>query len=244
LEAPGTPVNAMVLAAGLGRRMLPITAETPKPLVEVGGKALIDHALDRLADAGVRTAVVNVHHLAGQIVTHLSHRRKPRIRISDEREKLLETGGGVVRALPMLGRDPFFLLNSDSFWTERKTSNLARLAANWDGDVMDALLMLAPVEDTVGYDGPGDFVMDHQSRLSPRPAFETAPFVYTGVAIIDPAAMFADAPSGPFSLNLLIDRVSRSGRLFGLRMSGTFFHVGTPTAVAEAERLLHNSSAA
>jgi MurNAc alpha-1-phosphate uridylyltransferase len=237
-------VTAMVLAAGLGRRMLPLTAETPKPLVEVGGKALIDHALDRLADAGVRTAIVNVHHLAGQIVAHLARRRKPRIRISDEREKLLETGGGVVRALPMLGRDPFFLLNSDSFWTERRTSNLARLAANWDGEVMDALLMLAPVEDTVGYDGPGDFVMDLESRLRPGAPGETAPFVYTGVAIVDPAAMFADAPTGPFSLDLLIDQVSRAGRLFGLRMSGTFFHVGTTAAVEEAGRLLRNSSAA
>ncbi|MGV8840324.1 MAG: nucleotidyltransferase family protein [Bauldia sp.] len=238
------PVTAMVLAAGLGRRMLPITAETPKPLVEVGGKALIDHALDRLADAGVWTAVVNVHHLGGQIVAHLAKRRKPRIRISDEREKLLETGGGVVKALPMLGREPFFLLNSDSFWIERTTSNLARLAANWDGEVMDALLMLAPVEATIGYDGPGDFMMDHRSRLRARGPGETAPFVYTGVAIVDPKAMFADAPRGPFALDLLIDRVSRAGRLFGLRMSGTFFHVGTMAAVAEAERLLRNSSAA
>jgi N-acetyl-alpha-D-muramate 1-phosphate uridylyltransferase len=233
----------MVLAAGLGRRMRPITATLPKPLVKVGGKALIDHALDRLADQGVRRVVVNVHYLAERIEAHLSKRRRPKIVISDERAELLETGGGVVKALPLLGDDPFFLLNSDSFWVEGPGANLASLARAWNGAGMDALLMLAPTTAAIGYEGNGDFFMDARGRLTPRPEREIAPFVYTGVAIVNPLAMFRDAPQGPFSLNLLIDRVSKAGRLFGMRMNGTWFHVGTPAAVGEAERVLVSTAA-
>ena len=233
----------MVLAAGLGRRMQPITATLPKPLVTVGGKALIDHALDRLAEANVEGAVVNAHHLADRLIAHMRGRQRPKVIISDERDELLETGGGVVKALPLLGRDPFFLLNSDSFWIEGPRPNLATLAASWDGARMDALLMLAPTTLAIGYDGPGDFFMDAKGRLTPRPERDIAPFVYTGVAIVHPAAMFADAPTGPFPLGLLIDRISAAGRLFGVRMDGTWFHVGTPAAIAEAERALVSSAA-
>lgn len=237
------PKRAMVLAAGLGTRMRPITVQTPKPLVKVGGRALIDHALDRLEQAEVETAIVNVHHLADRIISHLLGRERPEVLISDERDTLLETGGGVVKALPLLGDQPFFLLNSDSFWTEGPTPNLAALSATWDNEAMDAVLMLAPTVAAIGYDGRGDFFMDATGRLTPRQENGVAPFVYTGVAIVDPKAMFADAPPGPFSLNLLIDRVSKAGRLFGMRMDGTWFHVGTPSAIDDAERVLVNTAA-
>jgi MurNAc alpha-1-phosphate uridylyltransferase len=233
----------MVLAAGLGTRMRPITATVPKPLVKVGGRALIDHALDRLGEAGVETVVVNVHHLADRVVDHLRVRRWPKVLISDERVQLLETGGGVVRALPRLGPEPFFLMNSDSFWIEGPGSNLAILAAAWNSAEMDALLMVAPTTAAIGYEGRGDFFMDGAGRLLPRPERQVAPFVYTGVAIVDPSEMFADAPEGPFPLTVLIDRVSQAGRLFGMRMDGTWFHVGTPGAIVEAERVLVSSAA-
>lgn len=233
----------MVLAAGLGKRMRPLTATLPKPLVKVGGRALVDHALDRLADAGVETVVVNVHYLADRVIEHLKGRRHPRVLISDERAQLMETGGGVVKALPLLGEDPFYLVNSDSFWIEGPRPNLATLFAAWEPADMDALLMLAPATAAIGYEGAGDFFMDSGGRLIPRPERQVAPFVYTGVAIVNPSAMFADAPQGPFSLNVLIDRVSQAGRLFGVRMDGTWFHVGTPSAVDEAERALVSSAA-
>ena len=237
------PKSAMVLAAGLGTRMRPITASIPKPLVSVGGRPLIDHALDRLAEAGVGTAVINVHHLADKLTAHVEGRTAPEIVVSDERDRLLETGGGVVKALPKLGSDPFFLLNSDSFWVEGPKPNLRTLAEAWNGDRMDALLMLAPTVAAIGYEGRGDFFMDGDGRLTPRSERHVAPFVYTGVAIVDPAAMFADAPEGPFSLNFLIDRVSEAGRLFGVRMDGVWFHFGTPAAIDEAERALIENAA-
>lgn len=243
VAASVNPQMAMVLAAGLGRRMRPITATMPKPLVKVGGKPLIDHALDRLDEAGVAKAVVNVHYLADRLEAHIAQRKgRPAVIISDERAELLETGGGVVKALPLLGDASFFLLNSDSFWIEDAKSNLAALAAAFDGERMDAILLLAPTGSAIGYDGTGDFFLDAGGRLSPRSANERAPFVYTGVAIVKPS-MFSDAPSGPFSLNLLIDRVSAAGRLFGARLAGTWFHVGTPAAIAEAERILVSSAA-
>lgn len=233
----------MVLAAGLGTRMRPITNSTPKPLVEIGGKALIDHALDRLAEAGVQSAVVNVHHFADQIVDHLAKRQQPIVTISDERAELLETGGGVVKALPALGSQPFMVMNSDSFWTEGARSNLTALAAEWDGTRMDTLLMLTPTDAAVGYDGRGDFFMDDTGRLSPRSGADAAPYVYTGVGITNPTAMFANAPEGPFSLNILIERISDAGRLYGMTMEGTWFHVGTPAAIANAEQMLSGSVA-
>jgi N-acetyl-alpha-D-muramate 1-phosphate uridylyltransferase len=236
------PRSAMVLAAGLGARMRPLTATTPKPLVAVGGKALIDHVLDRLADAGVGTAIVNVHYLADQIERRLAGRRAPHIVISDERGELLDTGGGVVKALPGLGNAPFFHLNSDTLWIDGVRPNLIRLAEGFDAVRMDALLLLAATSSSVGYAGRGDFAMAPDGRLRRRLEREVAPFVYAGVAILHPA-LFADAPPGAFSLNLLFDRAVEAGRLHGLRLDGVWMHVGTPESVGAAEAAILASAA-
>ncbi len=224
----------MVLAAGLGKRMRPITDTMPKPLVAIGGKTMLDHALDRLAEAGVAEAVVNVHYLAGQIEAHLAGRARPRIAISDERAQLLETGGGVKKALPLLGSEPFFHINSDSLWSETGASNLAAMASAWDPARMDMLLLLAARESSVGFDGAGDFHQDGAGRLARRGQAPSAPFVYAGVAILKPE-LFADTPEGSFSLNLLFDRAIAAGRLFGHRLDGRWLHVGTPEAIPLAE---------
>jgi N-acetyl-alpha-D-muramate 1-phosphate uridylyltransferase len=181
------PQRAFVLAAGLGTRMRPITLTMPKPLVVISGRTMLDHALDRLAHAGVKQAVVNVHYLADQIETHVASRSKPAILISDERAALLETGGGITKALPLLGDEPFLLLNSDSLWIDGPQDNLERLAAAWDPKRMDALLLLAATTASLGYDGRGDFLMDKQGVLTRRPAKTVAPFVYAGVAILSPS---------------------------------------------------------
>jgi MurNAc alpha-1-phosphate uridylyltransferase len=236
------PRTAMVLAAGLGKRMRPLSDTIPKPLVQVGGRALIDHCLDGLARAGVQTAVVNVHHLAERIEAHLAGRTAPRIVISDERDALLETGGGIKRALPLLGPDAFLLRNSDSFWLEGVRPNLDWLANGWDEARMDALLMLAPTVTAVGYAGAGDFVLDKNGRLSRRPERTVAPFAYAGAAILHPR-LFADTPDGPFSLNLLFDRAIASGRLHGVRLDGTWINVETPAAVRTAEVAIAASAA-
>jgi MurNAc alpha-1-phosphate uridylyltransferase len=236
------PKRAMVLAAGLGTRMRPLTEAKPKPLIEVAGKALIDHVLDRLAATGVTTAVVNVHHFADQIERHLGGRRTPKIVMSDERDALLDTGGGVIRALPALGTAPFFHVNADTIWIDGVKSNLERLASAFDPTSMDALLLLASTATSVGYSGPGDFAMAADGRLSRRSEREVVPFVYAGVAILAPA-MFADAPDGAFSLNRLFDRSAENGRLFGLRLDGVWMHVGTPEAIAAAERAILQSAA-
>jgi len=234
--------RAMVLAAGLGTRMRPLTDTLPKPLVPVAGKALIDHVLDRLADSGVTTAVVNVHHKADQIEAHLKGRARPKIVISDERSELLDTGGGVVKALPKLGAAPFFHMNSDTLWIEGVTPNLPRLGAQFDAVRMDILLLLASTATSIGYEGRGDFVMAPDGRLSRRPEREVAPFVYAGAAVLSPA-LFADAPQGAFSLNKLFDRASEAGRLFGMRLEGTWMHVGTPAAIKAAEAAILESVA-
>jgi len=233
MDAPSPIEAAMVLAAGLGKRMRPITATTPKPLVEVGGRALIDYALDRLAEAGVERAVVNVHYLADLIEAHLRRRDRPRIQISDERDRLLETGGGVRKALPLLGPKPFMILNSDSLWIEGPRSNLARMAAAWSPDHMDILLLVAATATSVGYDGAGDFHMDPAGRLERRGERKVAPFVYAGVAVLKPG-LFEGSPDDSFSLNLLFDRAIEAGRLFGLRLDGYWLHVGTPESIAAA----------
>jgi MurNAc alpha-1-phosphate uridylyltransferase len=232
--------RAMVLAAGLGTRMRPLTDTLPKPLVPVAGKALIDHVLDRLADAGVTTAVVNVHHKADAIEAHLKGRTRPKIVISDERGELLDTGGGVVKALPQLGTAPFFHMNSDTLWIEGVTPNLPRLAAQFDAARMDILLLLASTTASIGYEGRGDFVMAPDGRLSRRAEREVVPFVYAGAAVLSPA-LFADAPKGAFSLNRLFDRATEAGRLFGLRLEGTWMHVGTPAAIKAAEAAILES---
>lgn len=237
-----SPRAAMVLAAGQGVRMRPLTDRIPKPLVQVGGRPLIDHVLDRLAATGVERAVVNVHHLADQIETHVAARRRPQILISDERERLLETGGGIVKALPLLGPAPFFLVNSDSIWLEGPRPNLERLAAGFDPARMDALLLLAPTAVSVGYEGRGDFAMSADGRLQPRAEREVVPFVYAGAAILAPQ-LFDGAPEGPFSLARLFNRAAEAERLFGLRLDGLWMHVGTPDAIAAAEAAILASAA-
>jgi N-acetyl-alpha-D-muramate 1-phosphate uridylyltransferase len=237
-----TPRCAMVLSAGLGTRMRPLTEKMPKPLVEVGGKALIDHVLNRLAEAGVERAVVNVHHFAEQIERHLASRTKPKIVISDERGLLLGTGGAVVKALPELGNAPFFHVNSDSIWIDGVEPNLARLAESFDPAAMDALLLLAPTTGSIGYAGRGDFGMAADGRLKRRAEREVAPFVFAGAAILSPA-LFKGAPQGEFPLTLLFDRAAEQGRLFGLRLEGLWMHVGTPDAIALAEKAIRASTA-
>lgn len=229
-----TPRCAMVLAAGLGTRMRPLTDTMPKPLVKVAGKPLIDHVLDRLAEAGVEKAVVNVYHFADQVSQHLARRTLPRIVISDERGLLLGTGGGVRKALPELGDAPFFHINSDTIWIDGVKPNLARLAEAFDPAVMDALLLLSPTTGSIGYAGRGDFAMAPDGRLTRRGEQEVAPFVYAGAAILLPS-LFAHAPKGEFPLTEIFDRAAEKGRLSGLRLEGLWMHIGTPDAIAAAE---------
>ena len=231
------PKSAIVLAAGLGTRMRPYNGHMPKPLVTVGGRSLIDYGLDRLAEAGVERAVVNVHHLADAVEQHLASRKRPRIIISDERGSLLGTGGGIAKALPQLGDAPFFLVNSDTLWLDGVKPNCARLAASFDESAMDALLLLAPSVGSLGYQGRGDYSMLPDGRLRRRGEHEVAPFIYAGAALLSPA-LFADAPQGTFALTHLFDRAATAGRLFGLRLDGIWMHVGTPDAVAAAEAAL------
>jgi MurNAc alpha-1-phosphate uridylyltransferase len=231
------PNRAIVLAAGLGTRMRPYNGHVPKPLVEIGGKSLIDYSLDRLANAGVERAVVNVHHLADALERHLAPRQRPKIVISDERGELLGTGGGIAKALPQLGDAPFFLVNSDTVWLDGVKPNFTRLAEAFDPATMDVLLLLAPTAGSIGYTGRGDFAMLPDGRLRRRREHEVVPFVYAGAAILSPL-LFADVPRGAFSLTLLFDRAGASGRLYGLRLEGVWMHVGTPEAVAAAEAAL------
>ena len=231
------PTSAMVLAAGLGTRMRPHNGHIPKPLVQMGGKSLIDYSLDRLADAGVERAVVNVHYLADAIESHLAGRTRPQIIISDERGSLLGTGGGIAKALPKLGPAPFFLVNSDTVWLDGVKPNFLRLAEAFDAATMDVLLLLAATAGSIGYSGRGDYAMEPDGRLRRHEENEVVPFVYAGAAILTPG-LFAGAPAGEFSLNLLFDRAAASGRLFGLRLEGLWMHVGTPEAVAAAEAAL------
>ena len=236
------PRRAMVLAAGLGTRMRPLTDSTPKPLVKVAGKPLMDHVLDRLADAGVEQAVVNVHHFAEQLQRHLAHRQLPKIVISDERGLLLGTGGGVKKALPDLGNAPFFHVNSDTLWIDGVRSNLTRLAENFDPARMDILLLMAPTATSIGYSGRGDYGMLPDGALRKRKEKEVVPFVYAGAAILSPS-IFADAPAGEFSLTKMFDRANEQERLFGLRLDGVWMHVGTPDAVQAAEEAFLESVA-
>lgn len=236
------PKRAMILAAGIGKRMRPVTATTPKPLVEVAGRALIDYGLERLEAAGVEEAVVNVHYLADLMEVHLTRRPSPKIVISDERAALLDTGGGIAKALPHLGDQPFFLLNADTFWIEGARPNLIRLAEAWDPDAMDGLLMLAPTVTSVGYDGAGDFDLATDGHLLRRQERLVAPFAYAGAAILAPR-LFADAPEGSFSLNALFDRAISAGRMYGVRMDGLWLHVGTPRAIKDAEAAIAESAA-
>ena len=235
------PSHAMIFAAGLGTRMRPITDTLPKPLVRVGGAALIDHVLDRFAQAGVPEAVVNVHYLPDQIEAHLAGRSVPHIAISDERQLLLDQGGGIRRALPLLGDGPFFVSNTDAFWVEGPASNLRRLAAAWDPERMDAILLVAPTSTSIGVDWPGDFQMDQEGRLSKRAETDVAPFVYSGVGILKPEPFAADTRE-VFRLAPFLFEAAEKGRLFGLRLDGLWLHVGTPEAISDAENAIWRST--
>ncbi len=239
---PVRPTRAMVLAAGFGTRMRPLTDRMPKPLVPVAGRALLDHVLDKLAEAGVTDAVVNVHYLPDQIIDHTATRTKPRVTISDERDAVLGTGGGVVKALPLLGDAPFYHLNADTLWIDGAQPNLARLAEAFDSTRMDILLLMAPTADSIGYSGSGDYAMLPDGTLRRRKEREVVPFVYAGVAILSPT-IFAGSPAGEFALTKLFDRASEQGRLFGLRLDGLWMHVGTPDAVQAAEQAFLASAA-
>ncbi len=242
LRSIAAPPRAMVLAAGLGTRMRPFNGRVPKPLVQVGGKPLVDYVLDRLADAGVERAVVNVHHLADQLEQHLAQRQRPEIVISDEREELLGTAGGVVKALPDLGIAPFFHVNSDTIWIDGVTPNLRRLAAAFDPARMDALLLLATSISSIGYTGRGDFAMGPDGRLMRRGEREVVPFIYSGAAILT-SAFFEGVAPGPSSMSPLFDRAIENERLYGLRLEGLWMHVGTPDAVKAAEEAILASAA-
>lgn len=235
------PDRAMVLAAGLGTRMRPLTADRPKPLVEVAGRALIDHVLDRFQAFGVDRVVVNTHHHAERLEAHLAGRASPAVAISREPERL-ETGGGVRRALPLLGPGPFFVANADALWRDGPVSALFRLTQAWDDGRMDGLLLLVPTARAAGAAGTGDFDLAPDGRLVRRVPGVPAPFVYGGVHVTAPR-LFADAPDGAFSLNLLWDRALAEGRLFGLVHDGAWHHVGTPAAVAAATAALSRTAA-
>lgn len=223
--------TAMLMAAGRGKRMRPLTATTPKPLVRVGGKPLMDHALDRLEAGGIRRVVINVHYLADAIIAHVATRKSPmEILISDEREQLLETGGGLMKAAPLLGDRPFLCANSDNLWLDGPMNSVALLSELWDDARMDALLLLVPHANATCHDGQGDFHMDSAGRLRRRKPGYVAPFVYTGVQILSPR-LLRDPPGEAFSTNIFWDRAIAAGRLFGAVHQGLWFDVGTPRAI-------------
>jgi MurNAc alpha-1-phosphate uridylyltransferase len=231
------PKRAMIMAAGLGTRMRPLTDDRPKPLVVVQGKSLIDHSVDRLVHAGVTMVVVNIHYKAQMLKQHLLRRKDIEIRFSEETEELLGTGGGVAKALQHFEGEPFFILNSDSIWVEGYGSALRAMMHRWDPERMDGLMLLASMVTALGYDGRGDFVMEPDGTLARVPERKLSPFAYPGVQIAHPR-LFADAPQGAFSTNLMWDRAIAKGRLFGMRLDGVWIHVGTPQAVREADAYL------
>ncbi|GAA4015948.1 nucleotidyltransferase family protein [Sphingomonas swuensis] len=232
------PRTAMVMAAGLGKRMRPLTATRPKPLVEVAGKPLLDHVLDRLRAAGVERVVVNVHYLADSLEAHLKARcRDLDVAISDERELLLETGGGLVRALPQIDCDPFIAVNSDNYWVDGPSDTLKLLASHWDSERMDALLLLVPLARAGNHNGVGDFHLDPGGRVRRRAKGRVAPFVYTGIQLMA-KRLLDGAPDGPFSTNLLWDKAILEGRCFGVVHQGLWFDVGTPAAITATEQAL------
>jgi len=230
--------TAMVLAAGLGKRMRPLTATRPKPLVEVAGKPLLDHVFDRLRAAGIRRAVVNVHYLADALEAHIRRKVKDiEVIVSDERGHLLETGGGLVKALPLIGDDRFLVVNSDNFWVDGPVDAIHLLASRWDEEAMDALLLMVPLARANCHNGRGDFHMDAMGRLSRRKPGRVAPFVFTGIQLVS-RRLFDGAPDGSFSTNILWNRAIEAGRCFGVVHQGLWFDVGTPAAIARTEALL------
>ncbi len=231
------PKTAMILAAGLGQRMRPLTDHTPKPLLHVNGKHVIEYGIEHLATAGVDRAVVNKHYLPDQIEAWAKTISNPKLMSSDESDAVLETGGGIVRALPLLGSDPFFVLNSDCFWTDKGTPALQRLSEAWDDAKMDCLLLLCDPKQTTGYDGDGDFVIDGNGRLIRKTHDALA---YIGGYIVHPR-LFWGVGEGKFSMNVLWNKAIAAGRLFGLKHEGHWLHVGTPDAIPKAEAYLRRS---
>ena len=232
-EGTGTPKTAMVLAAGLGKRMRPITDTLPKPLIKIAGKTLLDRGLDSLAAVGVEKAIVNVHYLPDQIIAHVADRKAPRVVISDERDGLLDSAGGIVKALPLIGTGPFYILNADTFWVDADQPNLARLALAWDATRMDILLMLSALDTATGHSGGTDFLLADDGRLS-RSRGDPAGVIYAGAAIVHPR-IFAGAQAVSQSLNRYFDTAIAAGRLFGMVMHGRWITVGTPDAISPAE---------
>lgn len=228
--------TAMVLAAGLGKRMRPLTASQPKPMIRVAGKPLLDHALDRLAEAGIGRAVVNVHYLADAIEAHVRSRKVPAVTISDERALLMETGGGLVAAQDLLP-DPFFCVNSDNIWLDGPRDAFHDLSQAWNPERMDALLLVVRHTAALNFQGKGDFHMDGNGRLARRRSGRIAPFIFTGIQLVS-KRLLRDAPQGPFSTNVLWDRAIEEGRLYGVVFTGQWFEVGTPQAIAPTEAVL------
>jgi len=241
-EVPGeVPRTAMIMAAGLGKRMRPLTATKPKPLIAVAGKALLDHVLDRLRGAGVKKVVVNVHYLADAVEAHLASRKHGlEVVISDERKLLMETGGGLVQAADLIDSDPFLAINSDNLWIDGPADTLKLLASHWDDKNMDALLLLVPLARAQNHRGIGDFHMDRQGRLRRRDKSRVAPFVFTGIQILS-KRLLRDAPAGPFSTNVLWNRAIAEGRCFGAVHQGLWFDVGTPRSIKLTEATLEDA---
>lgn len=234
--------TAMVMAAGMGKRMRPLTATRPKPLVDVAGQALLDHCLDRVEEAGVTRAVVNVHYLPEQVEAHIKRRAKARggkleIVTSDERDQLLETGGGVVKALPLIEGDPFYVVNSDNIWINGPSNSLLDMAKHWDPETMDALIMLVPSAQAHCHGGSGDFHMDKLGRVTRKRPNRAAPYVYSGCQLTS-RSFFSDPPEGPFSTNILWDRAIKAGRLYGYVHSGLWFEINTPSAIGKSEAIM------
>lgn len=237
------PSSGMVLAAGLGKRMRPITSTIPKPLVEIRGKALVDYGIDALVRGGVTRVVVNVHYLPDLLRAHMRRRRDVEIAISDESEELLDSGGGIVKALPLLGPDPFFLVNADTFWIDGYRDNLDLMCDLWNPERMDILLLIADMRQATGYEGKGDFTMDVEGRLARVGERDMSPFIYAGGAIIKPS-VFGGMKPGPFSLNRVFDAAIEADRLYGVRLDGLWLTVGTPASIAEAEAAFLASASA
>ncbi len=235
------PRTAMIMAAGLGKRMRPLTATRPKPLIEVGGKTLLDHVLEKLHTAGVRKVVVNVHYLADALEAHLATRPHGlEVVISDERDLLMETGGGLVKAAPLIDSDLFLALNSDNLWIDGPADTIRLLASQWDDSKMDALLLLVPQARALNHRGMGDFHMDRTGRIRRRERSRVAPFVFTGIQMVS-KRLLRDAPEGPFSTNILWDRAIAEGRAFGAVHQGLWFDVGTPQSIPMTEAALENA---
>ena len=233
------PETAMVMAAGLGKRMRPLTATRPKPLIEVAGRTLLDHTFDRLRAAGVRKAVVNVHYLPDALEAHLKNRVKGiETIVSDERDLLLETGGGLVKALPLIDADPFLVVNSDNLWIDGPVDSLRLLASNWDDARMDALLLLVPLARANCHGGQGDFHMTANGALRRKKPGGVAPYVYTGIQMVSKRLFEGEVPEGPFSTNILWDRAMEAGRCFGSVHQGLWFDVGAPSNIKKTEEIL------